>query len=68
MASDQTETTLNRSNNFSFMSVVKLYFVKIYGGRRNFVVVLGVFMNDTVVNIDISRKQASYFLFFETLL
>ena len=50
------------------MSVVKLYFVKIYGGRRNFVVVLGVFMNDTVVNIDISRKQASYFLFFETLL
>lgn len=51
------------------MSVVKLYFVKIYGGRRNFVVVLGVFMNDTVVNIDLSQKQVSviFFLFFETL-
>ena len=57
------QTTLNRSNNFSFMSVVKLYFVKIYGGRRNFVVVLGVFMNDTVVNIDLSKKQGSYFFF-----
>ena len=46
------------------MSVVKLYFVKIYGGRRNFVVVLGVFMNDTVVNIDLSQEQASYFFVF----
>ena len=58
-----SDSTWNRGNNFSFMSVVKIYFVKIYGGRWNFVCCINVFMNDTVVNFYLSPKQASCFLF-----
>ena len=58
-----SDSTRNRGNNFSFMSVMKIYFVKIYGGRWNFVCCINVFMNDTVVNFYLSPKQASCFLF-----
>ena len=58
-----SDSTWNRSNNFNFMSLVKIYFVKIYGGRWNFVCCINVFMNDTVVNFYLSPKQAMCFLF-----